>query len=1104
MESKTTVFPCIRDDRMKTTTLLQRSLLLILLILCAIPPVSAGVTGKIAGRVLDARTREPLPVANIMIVASWQRGQEVRGQFKLGGASDVNGEYFILNVPPGEYTIEARLVGYLSEIVKNVVVNIDRTTRVDLAMDASDVKLSEVTVTASRERIRQDVAYSAKGITVEEMQMAPQARLRDLLTNEVGIEQDAYGVTVRGGTEKEVAYNIDGVSMSDSRTNRPYTNVNTELVQEVQLITGGFNAEYSNARSGMVNVVTKQSPDRYTGSAKVRYRVPGLKHFGPNMWTPENWWDFGRFQHMQAIEGPTYVNELGKTVKSWTNERGENIDRDKDGVADFQGWQNYAATALNQYKLTPGDAFKLWKYQHRNEQFAQELGVDPVLKYGHKSDYDIEASLGGPVWPFADSGNTVGLDFLAGYSRRFNAYAYQLSREGVTEENAQLRLNFQPGGSTKISLFGLYGTTEACGWFLGEDHAYVNNPGYIIQNVYGIWALQGMANVYAVDNNSNWIDWRRRNLSISLEHFVNQSTFFEVKGQMTLADYNASPAAYPPTTEYTTAQGQVRRRYVSEFQLINTVGDTIRFPTFPRGYDYYRWSEISGGYTTDQNGYYLHNLLDGWGYDASSLQTYSLRFDYSSQVDNHHLLKAGVLWNLNRVVENRWAAFPRIPDLRGDLIGYSGTHFDQAFHDGGVYIQDKIEYSSLVVNLGVRLDFYHVVGDQPDVIGNPNRPDLYGSFMRDTFIDSLPVISRKVPLKWALSPRFGIAHPISEFSKLYFNYGQFTQTPTTHNLYWLRYGNIGSGGRLEFVGNPFLPLPKTTSYEIGYEHDFEGIARMTLSGYYKDARNQPQFVFYNNGNPETLWFSYEDYSYWTQKGFELQIFRRGDRWLNGFANLSWFLNTYGVSGTTLIRPDDLDQQNKNIAAQARSLSKQTFEPLIKAKAGIYVSTPEDFGPSLGGLSPLENWRLNFIVKWKQGSPFHWDPTGQSDVSNLNYRWKDYWMVDLKVEKTFKVQGLDISLYCDIYNLFNIRNFNLTDFGEAIYEGTDYYQSPGNASYTFAAFGRDAREEFDRYMTRIEQTGKTPGEEVEEAYMPKRSYLTYLFPRDIWFGVRVAF
>ena len=147
--------------------------------------------------------------------------------------------------------------------------------------------------------------------------------------------------------------------------------------------------------------------------------------------------------------------------------------------------------------------------------------------------------------------------------------------------------------------------------------------------------------------------------------------------------------------------------------------------------------------------------------------------------------------------------------------------------------------------------------------------------------------------------------------------------------------------------------------------------------------------------------------------------------------------------------------------------------------------------------------MSWVIKWKQGTRFHWDPTGQTDPNLLNYRWKDYWMVDLKVEKTLNLLGADVALYCDIYNVFNIRNFNVTDFGEAIYEGVDYYQSPGSAYYTFAAFGRDPNEEFDRYMRRISQTGKTPGDEVEEAYMPKRQYIMYLFPRDIWFGIRVG-
>jgi hypothetical protein len=1065
---------------------------------------AGGTTGKISGKVLDKNNRDGLPSAIVVIVGQWSRGQETKIQGSLGASTNVDGEYYILNIPPGEYSVEARMVGYRTGVKQRVLVNIDRTTQLDIELSSDAVKLQEMVVVANNDRIRKDIAYSAKGISVEEMSSVPQLRFKDMLTNEVGIEQDAYGVTIRGGTEKEVAFNIDGVSLSDSRTNRPYTNINTELIQEVQLITGGFNAEYSNARSGLVNVVTKRSPDRYTGSVKMRYRVPNLKHFGPNMWTKDNWWDFGRFQHFSAIEGPRYRNELGDTVKAWHNEKGENIDRDRDGVPDFQGWNSYAASGLNQYKLTPDDNFKLWKYQHRNDEFAKELGVDPVLHYGDTPDYDIQTSFGGPLLPFKGVPILSDIDFFGGYSKRFTAYTFQLSRDGFSEENGQVKLNYRAGPNTTMSLFGMYGETHACGWFLGEDHSYANNPGYIIQNIYGIWALQGMANVYAVDNNSNWIDWKRYNYSFAVNHFINPSTFFDIRVQATLANYDASPPQFASTTSTVDKLGNTRKQYASNFSLINTANDTINFPTFPRGYDYYRWPEISGGYTTDQNGYYLHNLLDSWGYDSSSLATYTIQGDYTSQLNSHHQLKFGVLLNSNHVVENRWAAYPRIRDLDGELIGYSGTHFNVRFLDGGTYLQDKIEYASFVVNAGVRFDFYHVDGNQLDIMAHPNRPDLYGSFMRDVFMDSLASISTTVPLKWSISPRFGIAHPIGEDSKLYFNYGQFTQIPTTNNLYWLRYGNIGGGGRLEFTGNALLPLPKTTSYEIGFEQSIRDVCQMTLSGYYKDARNQPQFVMYNNGNPETLWFSYMDYAYWTQKGFEVQVFRRSDSFFNGFINFSWFLNTYGTTGPTLIRPDDIDTQNKNVAAQARSLSKQTFDPILKTKAGISFATPKEFGPKIFGAYPLENMRLGGVVKWREGIKFHWDPTGQTDQSDRSFKWQDYWMVDVKLEKAIEVFGADMSFSCDVYNVFNIRNFNVTDFGEAIYEGTDYYQSPGNASYTFAAFGKDAKDEFDRYMKRITQTGKTPGAQVEEAYMPKRSYLVYLFPRDIWFSVRVGF
>ncbi len=221
--------------------------------------------------------------------------------------------------------------------------------------------------------------------------------------------------------------------------------------------------------------------------------------------------------------------------------------------------------------------------------------------------------------------------------------------------------------------------------------------------------------------------------------------------------------------------------------------------------------------------------------------------------------------------------------------------------------------------MGVRFDYYAVVGEQPDITGNPNRPDLYGSL-------HAKCLHRFAPGDFAEgAPEVGASRPGSESHIRSVNSASSTSTTGTSPRRRRRTtftgcdtGTSASGGNLEFVGNAFLPLPKTISYEIGYEHDFEGVGRVTMSGYYKDARDQPQFVFYSNGNPESQYFTYEPLSYWTQKGFEFRFLGRSIGWLNGFANLSWFLNTYGINGTTNIRPDDPDQEAKNIAVQART------------------------------------------------------------------------------------------------------------------------------------------------------------------------------------------
>jgi len=261
------------------------SLLFLTLLLISINDTLAQATrGKIAGRVIDKATSEPLPGASVLIAGT-----------SIGAATDVDGYYFILNVHPGVYTITAQMMGYTSQSVSDVQVNVGRTSEVDFTLAETILEGEVVYVSARKEGIRKDVSNSASTMASNVVEMIPSKNAEDLMTNVAGVTQDMYGLVIRGGYEDEIGFVVDGVSMNDERTNRPYTQINMGMVSEVEVLTGGFNAEYGNARSGIVNVVTKKPTKRYTGSFDYKNSPAALKHFGPNAWSNEDWWDWGRF-----------------------------------------------------------------------------------------------------------------------------------------------------------------------------------------------------------------------------------------------------------------------------------------------------------------------------------------------------------------------------------------------------------------------------------------------------------------------------------------------------------------------------------------------------------------------------------------------------------------------------------------------------------------------------------------------------------------------------------------------------------------------------------------------------------------------------------------
>ncbi|MFQ6091671.1 MAG: carboxypeptidase-like regulatory domain-containing protein, partial [bacterium] len=261
------------------------NVLLVFLVLMLMPGVLfAGVTGKIAGVVKDKDTGDPLPGVNIVIEGT-----------AMGAASDLNGEYFIINIPPGTYTVTASMVGYNSLTQRAVRVSVDLTTPLNFALEPTVIEFEAVTVTAERPMIQKDMTASTQVYSAEDIENVALDEVQETVTLTAGAVVAGGDMHIRGGREREVVYMIDGMQVEDPSFGGFDTDVPELSVGEISVVTGGFDAEYGSAQSGLVNLITKEGGAKFSG--KLRYKTTlwdanSNYHF-PNDPSPGGWYLWG-------------------------------------------------------------------------------------------------------------------------------------------------------------------------------------------------------------------------------------------------------------------------------------------------------------------------------------------------------------------------------------------------------------------------------------------------------------------------------------------------------------------------------------------------------------------------------------------------------------------------------------------------------------------------------------------------------------------------------------------------------------------------------------------------------------------------------------------
>jgi outer membrane receptor protein involved in Fe transport len=224
----------------------------LLLSLFIVPGALAGTSGKLAGRVLDKK-KQPLAGANLAIPGA-----------RLGALSDAEGRFAIIGIPAGTYEVKVNLFGYGPVVVQDVRVSADNTTALDVELAEAPLLMKEVVISAQRPVVDLKLTSTISTLSREDLKTLPVQDLQEVVNLQAGVVDGHF----RGGRLGEVQYQVDGVSVNNSYDNSSSLRIDRSLIEEVQVISGTFDAEYGQAMSGVVNAVLRRGTDRFRWDAE--------------------------------------------------------------------------------------------------------------------------------------------------------------------------------------------------------------------------------------------------------------------------------------------------------------------------------------------------------------------------------------------------------------------------------------------------------------------------------------------------------------------------------------------------------------------------------------------------------------------------------------------------------------------------------------------------------------------------------------------------------------------------------------------------------------------------------------------------------------------
>jgi outer membrane receptor protein involved in Fe transport len=1030
----------------------------LLMALAIVSPLWSGTTGKIAGTVIDKTTGDPLPGVNVIVDGT-----------AFGNVTDLNGNYSILFVPPGIYDVTVSMIGYRKTTISNVRVMIDLTAPVNVSLEMATLEGEAVTVVADKNIIKKDMATSMVAVSAKEVQDLPVSNVDNVVAMQAGIQG---GMQIRGGMADQSMFMMDGIVLRDPRNNMPVSSVPLSSVKEISVERGGFNAEYGQVQSGIVNVVSKEGDKTaYFGNVEFKYGPPQKKYFDISPYDRNSFWLKPYLDDAVCWTG-TASGAWSKyeQLQYWS----------------FKGWNAVSQDLMTDNDptndLTPMQAQRVFEWETRRQA------------PNNQPDYDIDAGFGGPI-PLVgkDLGN---LRFFTAYRRHREMLLIPLTRDNYTDYDWTMKLTSDITPSMKLVISGLIGKqyTMQQNW----TYNYLRNP----------WEIAGIiadrsGEVFG-SGNFSLSDIGHKDFSAKLTNMISQKTYYEISIDHFMSDYwTRPPATRNETTQYEILPGY----YVDEA---------------PFGYDPTTKMGIVGMFF---GGHVCKRR------DNSQISSTTFKADYTSQVNFNNLIKGGVEFVYNDL------------DLDYGIItsGSANTYDEHVQMNvkpfrGAAYLQDKMEAKGFIMNAGLRLDYSNSNTDWWNV--NMYDPTFFTTRYNGAL--AFPTVQSKG--QWQLSPRLGISHPITETSKLFFNYGHFKEMPSYQQMFYV---GRASTHQMTNFGDPNLILAKTISYELGYDQTLFNTLLLQLAAFYRDIADQQNTTTITSiGN--AVYGQMTSNGYGDIRGFELTLRKNQGRWWTFFGNYTYQVSTNGNFGHLNLYEDPSLQQKYN--QNTTNLYQNRPIPAPYARLNVSLFTPDDYGPRFGGVYPLGGYLMNILMDWQAGPWTTWNPKSLASVS-FNVQQTDHFNVVMRLAKTVHLKGLQIQGFVDIGNLLNRREMSLVNFGGTSNDRNEYFESlhlPASTAYDNITgndrvgdyrkigvdyqpmlwrgkinFNTDAGDEgviyYDKTTSRYVEYSTNGGwQDVSQAKldqvnkdkayidMPDITSFTFLNPRQIFFGLRVSF